>query len=74
MVENLGTSAPDFKKFEKCYLNVSNKVEIITSHTSHLNTYLGKFSEKNMAVRDSYKKVKMKFCYTVNSIRIVIIL
>jgi hypothetical protein len=26
MVENLGTNAPDFKKFEKRYLNVSKKV------------------------------------------------
>jgi hypothetical protein len=74
MVENLGASAPDFKKFEKRHLDVSKKVEIITSRTSHLNTYLGKFSEKNTAVRDSYKKVKMKFCYTVNSIRIINIL
>jgi hypothetical protein len=42
----MGTSAPDFKKFKKRYFDVSKKVEIITSRTSHLNTYLGKFSEK----------------------------
>jgi hypothetical protein len=31
MVENLGASAPDFKKIEKRHLDVSKKVEIITS-------------------------------------------
>jgi hypothetical protein len=45
MVQILGTGARDFKFFGKCYLKVSEQVEIIHALTCYVYTYPCKFHE-----------------------------
>jgi hypothetical protein len=40
----------------------------------HLDTCLCKFSRKNTTVCDLHKKEKTELCYTVNSVRVLLIL
>jgi hypothetical protein len=65
MMSNLGSSAPDFKKIEKCSLNISKK------SWNNFRMYMSpwylpdQYLKENTTVCDPHKKMKIKHCYTV---------